>query len=90
MILTGGSNVYPAEVEAAIAEHPAVQSCAVIGLPDDDLGNIVHAIIEADPSELQLNELLDIPGRASRPLQGTAQYRDRERSIARRCGQTPP
>jgi bile acid-coenzyme A ligase len=62
MILTGGSNVYPAEVEAAIAEYPAVQSCAVIGLPDDDLGNIVHAIIEADPSELQLDELLTFLG----------------------------
>jgi bile acid-coenzyme A ligase len=62
MILTGGSNVYPAEVEAAIAEHPAVQSCAVIGLPDDDLGNIVHAIIEADPSELHLDELLTFLG----------------------------
>jgi bile acid-coenzyme A ligase len=58
MILTGGSNVYPAEVEAAIAEHPAVQSCAVIGLPDEDLGNIVHAIVEADPGELQIAELL--------------------------------
>ena len=58
MILTGGSNVYPAEVESAIAEHPAVQSCAVIGLPDDDLGSIVHAIVEADPSELQTDELL--------------------------------
>ena len=34
MILTGGSNVYPAEVESVIAEHPAVQSCAVIGLPN--------------------------------------------------------
>jgi bile acid-coenzyme A ligase len=62
MILTGGSNVYPAEVEAAIAEHPAVQSCAVIGLPDDDLGNIVHAIIEADPGELQLDELFTFLG----------------------------
>ena len=48
MILTGGANVYPAEVEAAIQEHPAVRSCAVIGLPDDDLGNRVHAIVEAD------------------------------------------
>jgi bile acid-coenzyme A ligase len=57
MILTGGSNVYPAEVEAAIAEHPAVQSCAVIGLPDEDLGSMVHAIVEADPSELQIDEL---------------------------------
>ena len=54
--------MYPAEVEAAIAEHPAVQSCAVIGLPDDDLGNIVHTIIEADPSELQLDELLTFLG----------------------------
>ena len=58
MILTGGSNVYPAEVESAIAEHPAVQSCAVIGLPDDDLGSIVHAIVEADPVMLQVDELL--------------------------------
>jgi bile acid-coenzyme A ligase len=62
MILTGGSNVYPAEVEAAIAEHPAVRSCAVIGLPDDDLGNIVHAIIEADRDQLQVDELLTFLG----------------------------
>lgn len=48
MILSGGANIYPAEVEAAILEHPAVRSCAVIGLPDDDLGNIVHAIVESD------------------------------------------
>jgi bile acid-coenzyme A ligase len=47
MILVGGSNVYPAEVEAALEEHPAVQSCAVIGLPDEDLGARVHAIVNA-------------------------------------------
>ena len=46
MILVGGSNVYPAEVEAALEEHPLVQSSAVIGLPDDDLGNRIHAIIQ--------------------------------------------
>ena len=50
MILSGGSNVYPAEVEAALQEHPEVRSCAVIGLPDDDLGSRVHAIVEADRS----------------------------------------
>ncbi|MGV7121907.1 AMP-binding protein [Sphingopyxis sp. 550A] len=49
MILVGGSNVYPAEVEAAIEEHPDVQSCAVIGLPDDDLGARVHAIVQPRP-----------------------------------------
>ena len=47
MILVGGSNVYPAEIEAALEEHPAVQSCAVIGLPDEDLGASIHAIIKA-------------------------------------------
>ena len=47
MIVTGGANVYPAEVEGAIDAHPAVRSSAVIGLPDDDLGLRVHAIVDA-------------------------------------------
>jgi bile acid-coenzyme A ligase len=46
MILCGGRNIYPAEVEAALEEHPAVRSSCVIGLPDDDLGNRVHALVE--------------------------------------------
>ncbi len=50
MILSGGANIYPAEVEAALQEHPDVRSCAVVGLPDDDLGQRVHAIVEADAS----------------------------------------
>jgi bile acid-coenzyme A ligase len=49
MIVVGGSNVYPAEIEAALAAHPAVLSCAVIGLPDDDLGQRLHAIVQASP-----------------------------------------
>ncbi|HET9689666.1 MAG TPA: AMP-binding protein, partial [Acidimicrobiales bacterium] len=56
MILSGGANIYPAEVESAIAEHPQVHSCAVIGLPDDDMGNRVHALLQADPA-LDLDEL---------------------------------
>jgi bile acid-coenzyme A ligase len=47
MIVTGGANVFPAEVEAALDAHPAVRSSAVIGLPDDDLGQRVHAIVDA-------------------------------------------
>jgi bile acid-coenzyme A ligase len=46
MVLVGGSNVYPAEVENAIQEHDAVLSCAVIGLPDEDMGNRLHAIVQ--------------------------------------------
>jgi len=46
MILVGGSNVYPAEIESALDEHPLVQSSCVIGMPDEDYGNIVHAIVQ--------------------------------------------
>ena len=62
MILTGGSNVYPAEVEAALQEHPEVRSCVVIGLPDEDLGQRVHALVEADPSAVGTEELLRFMG----------------------------
>jgi bile acid-coenzyme A ligase len=58
MILVGGSNVYPAEIESALNEHPAVRSCAVIGLPDEDRGNRVHAIVEADPSHVSSDQLM--------------------------------
>lgn len=47
MILSGGRNIYPAEVEAAVEAHPAVLSCAVIGLPEEDLGQRIHAIVES-------------------------------------------
>jgi bile acid-coenzyme A ligase len=45
MILVGGSNVYPAEVEAALLEHPLVTDACVIGLPHDDLGAAAHALL---------------------------------------------
>jgi bile acid-coenzyme A ligase len=56
LILVGGANVYPAEVEAALDAHPGVVSSAVIGLPDEDLGARVHAIVQARPG-LDLAEL---------------------------------
>jgi bile acid-coenzyme A ligase len=46
LIISGGSNVYPAEVEGAVESYPDVLSCAVIGLPDEDLGATVHAIVQ--------------------------------------------
>jgi len=45
MIISGGENVYSAEVENALAQHPSVQECAVIGVPDSRWGERVHAII---------------------------------------------
>jgi bile acid-coenzyme A ligase len=56
LIISGGSNVYPAEVEGAIESHPEVLSCAAIGLPDEDLGAAVHAIVEATTT-LEAEEL---------------------------------
>ena len=46
MILRGGANIYPAEVEAAVTAHPDVRSCVVVGLPDPEFGQRVHAILE--------------------------------------------
>ena len=57
MILSGGANIYPAEIESVIQEHPNVLSCAVIGFPDEDKGNVVHAIVEADTSKISEEEL---------------------------------
>lgn len=49
LIISGGVNIWPAEVEAALLRHPAIASCAVFGEDDHDLGQRVHAVIEADP-----------------------------------------
>ena len=46
MVLRGGANIYPAEVEAAVSAHPEVRSCVVVGLPDPEFGQRVHAILE--------------------------------------------
>ena len=46
MILCRGRNIYPAEIEAALQSHPKVRSVAVIGLPDEDLGQRIHALVE--------------------------------------------
>ncbi len=49
MIITGGVNVYPQEVEAALAAHPAVLDVAVIGIPDDEWGEQIKAIVQVAP-----------------------------------------
>jgi acyl-CoA synthetase (AMP-forming)/AMP-acid ligase II len=58
MIVTGGENVYSVEVENAVARHPAVMQCAVIAIPDETWGEIVHACVVTRPGmTLTLDEL---------------------------------
>jgi len=60
MILVGGANVYPADVESALDEHPKVRSSCVIGLPDEEYRSLVHAIVQtAEPlAGTELDEFL--------------------------------
>jgi len=51
MIISGGFNVYPSEVEQVIWSHPAVQDCAVIGVPDEKWGEAVKAVVELNPGQ---------------------------------------
>ena len=57
LIITGGVNVYPAEVEAELLAHPDVGDAAVIGVPDPDWGEIVVAVVEPRPGVRPSNDL---------------------------------
>lgn len=59
MIIAGGVNIYPAEIEDALRAHPAVSDVAVIGVPDADMGERVHAVVETMPgAEVTAEDLL--------------------------------
>jgi long-chain acyl-CoA synthetase len=49
MIISGGENIYPAEVESMLYGHPSVADVAVIGIPDDRWGEVVKAIVVVQP-----------------------------------------
>jgi acyl-CoA synthetase (AMP-forming)/AMP-acid ligase II len=58
MIISGGVNIYPAEIEAVLYGHPQVLDVAVFGIPDDEWGERVHAIVQAKPGQtIDLDEL---------------------------------
>ena len=58
MIITGGENVYPSEVEQVIYRLPGVIECAVIGLPDDKWGERVHAVVRCQPNSTLTEQAL--------------------------------
>jgi acyl-CoA synthetase (AMP-forming)/AMP-acid ligase II len=90
MVVTGGANVYPAEVESAIQEHPSVRSCAVIGLSDDDLWSADPCHRRGRPRRAGPGRSADLPGRAARALQGAPERRDGGGPAARRRRQGAP
>jgi long-chain acyl-CoA synthetase len=49
MVISGGVNIYPAEIEAALVQHPAVKDCAVFGIPDEEFGEALCAHVELQP-----------------------------------------
>lgn len=57
MVLVGGTNIYPAEVEAALEQHPAVKSCAVVGVPHPDLGQVLHGVVYTGEDKVTAEEL---------------------------------
>jgi long-chain acyl-CoA synthetase len=60
MIISGGENIYSAEVEQAVYQHPAVAECAVIGIPDDAWGEAVHAVVVPKPGRrLEAQAIID-------------------------------
>jgi long-chain acyl-CoA synthetase len=52
MIISGGVNIYPAEIEAALHAHSAVRDAAVIGVPDDQWGESVKAVVSLQPGAI--------------------------------------
>ena len=89
MILRAGENVYSAEVEAAIYEHPAVYEAAVFGLPDERLGEVVACAVMLKPGiDLSEDELRVSSADATGELQGPDPRRlHRRAAAAQRRGQ---
>ena len=56
LVISGGENIYPVEIEAIILKHPKVRDVAVIGSPDERLGEVVTAVVEAREGEILTKE----------------------------------
>jgi len=82
MIITGGVNVYPAEVESELSCHPAVADAAVFGIPDEDWGEQIKAVVQLEPGavagpELTADLLAFLAGRVAKfKLPRTVDYVD--------------
>ena len=64
MIISGGVNIYPAEIEAVLVQHPAVEDVAVFGVPNEEFGEEVKAAVKltpgSEPGEALSAELIEL------------------------------
>ena len=82
MIVSGGENVYPAEVENVLMSHPAISDCAVIGVPDEKWGETAKAVLVRKPGvEGTDQEIIDFP------REGLARFKGPETTV---WGGAPP
>ncbi|MCY4272776.1 MAG: acyl-CoA synthetase [bacterium] len=71
MIISGGVNIYPQEIEACFALHPKVADVAVFGLPDEEMGEYVHAVVQPEAGVAPSDELAEeLRSHARRQLAG--------------------
>ncbi len=85
MFIVGGFNAYPAEIENMINEHPAVGQVAVVGVPDERMGEVGYAfVIPRLHATITPDELTDVVPREDGELQSPAPHRDRQRGPAQR------
>ncbi len=83
MIISGGENVYSIEVENAVARHPAVAQCAVIGIPHEHWGEQVHAVVVTKSgAQITAGELIEFTQDPDRWLQVPAQCRYQRKAAA--------
>ena len=85
MVISGGENVYPAEIENVLHEHPAVAEAAVVGVPDERWGEACARLRRRSRGEATEEELLEHLPRAARALQGAEERPLRRRAAAERA-----
>ncbi len=77
VVISGGSNIYPREVEEALLEHPGVVEAGVVGAKDEEWGEVVVAFIVGEVGARRVGRA---PARPHRPLQATQTVRVRRRA----------
>ena len=90
MIISGGMNIYPAEIEAALEPHPDIYEAAVFGIPSEEWGESVHAVVVVHPEGALVRGRRDgARPRAPGQLQGAPQRLVHGRAAQDRVGQDP-